>query len=106
MTKAELDDFKPGRGLPSCVLEACPLCENFPQLLHQVILKGIKSPHHKVILSYMPSRGKRYSQSIKMALLYLFVMHTDYPSGTATPRTTLHQLSSSTIGLQAKIGRS
>ena len=106
MTKAELDDFEPGRGLPSCVLEARPLCENFPQLLHQVILKGIKSPHHKVILSYMPSRGKRYSQSFKMALLYLFVMHTDYSSGAATPRTTQHQLSSSTIKQQAKIGRS
>ena len=105
MTKAELDDFEPGRGLPSCVLEARPLCENFPQLLHQVILKGIQSPHHKVILSYMPSRGKRYSQSIKM-VLYLFVMHTDYPSSTATPRTTQHQLSSSTIVQQAKIGRS
>ena len=106
MTKAELDDFKPGRGLPGCVLEARPLCEDFPQLLHQIILNGIKSPHHKVVLSYMPLRGKRYSQSFKMALLYLFVMHTDYSSGAATPRTTQHQLSSSTIGQKAKIGRS
>ena len=55
MTKAELDDFKPGRGLPSCVLEARPLCEDFPQLLHQVILNGVKPPHHKTILSYKPS---------------------------------------------------
>ena len=106
MTKAELDNFKPGRGLPSCVLEARPLCEDFPQLLHQIILNGIKSPYNKVILSYMPSQGKRYSQLIKMVLLYLFVMHTDYPSGAATPRTTQNQLSSSTIGQQAKIGRS
>ena len=59
MTKAELDDFKPGRGLPSCVLEARPLCENFPHLLHQVILNGVKPPHHEVILSYMPSRMNR-----------------------------------------------
>ena len=57
MTKAELDDFKPGRGLPSCVLEARPLCEDFPQLLHQVILNGVKPPHHKTILSYKPSIG-------------------------------------------------
>ena len=54
MTKAALDDFKPGRGLPSCVLEARPLCEDFPQLLHQVILNGVKPPHHETILSYMP----------------------------------------------------
>ena len=57
MTKAALDDFKPGRGLPSCVLEARPLCEDFPQLLHQVILNGVRPPHHKTILSYMPSIG-------------------------------------------------
>ena len=104
MTKAELNNFKPGRGLPSCVLEARPLCENFPQLLHQVILNGIKPPQHEIILSYMPSRGKRYSQSIKMVLL--FGIHTDYLSGAATPKTTQHQLKSSTIGQQAKIGRS
>ena len=59
MTKAALDDFKPGRGLPICVLEARPLCEDFPQLLHQVILNGIKPPYHEVILSYMPSRINR-----------------------------------------------
>ena len=55
VTKAALDDFRPGRGLPCCVLEARPLCEDFPQLLYQIILNGIKPPHHKVILSYMPS---------------------------------------------------
>ena len=59
MTKAALDDFEPGRGLPNCVIEARPLCEDFPQLLHQIILSGIKPPHHKVILSYMPSRTYR-----------------------------------------------
>jgi hypothetical protein len=59
VTKAELDDFEPGRGLPSCVLEARPLCEDFPQLLHQIIINGIKPPHHKVIISYMPSRISR-----------------------------------------------
>ena len=64
MTKAELDDFKPGRGLPNCVLEARPLCEDFPQLLHQIILNGIKPPHHKVILSYMPLTAHRGTCSI------------------------------------------
>ena len=59
VTKAALDDFRPGRGLPSCVLEARPLCEDFPQLLHQVTLNGIKPPHHEVTLSYMPSRMNR-----------------------------------------------
>ena len=33
-------------------------------------------------------------------------MNTDYLSGAATPRTTQPQLSSSTIGQQANIGRS
>ena len=65
MTKAALDDFKPGRGIPNCVLKARPLCEDFPELLHEVILSGIKPPQHKVILSYMPSKINRgtYSQS-------------------------------------------
>ena len=85
MTKAELDDFKPGRGLPSCVLEARPLSEDFPQLLHQVILNGIKSPHHKIILSYMPSRGKTYNDRIYYygIIIFLFVMHIDYPSSSS-----------------------
>ena len=56
MTKAELDNFKPGRGLPNCVLEARPLRKDFPQLLHQITLNGIKPPHHKVVLSYLPSK--------------------------------------------------
>ena len=64
MTKAELNDFKPGRGIPSCVLEARPLCEDFPQLVHQIILKGIKPPHHKVILSYLPPKINRGIQSL------------------------------------------
>ena len=58
MTKAELDDFKAGRGIPACVLEARPLCENFPQLLYKITLKGIKPPHDKLVLSYMPSCNK------------------------------------------------
>ena len=45
-----------GRGIPNCVLEARPLCEEFPQLLHEITLSGIKPPHHELILSYMPSR--------------------------------------------------
>ena len=56
MTKAELDVFKLGRGIPNCVLEARPLCEPFPQLLHEITLSGIKPPHHELILSYMPSK--------------------------------------------------
>ena len=71
VTKAELDDFKPGRGLPNCVLKARLLCEDFPELLHQVILNGIKPPHHRVILSYMPSRGKGFSQCNGSVILCL-----------------------------------
>ena len=50
----EIDDFKPGRGIPACVLEAHPLSEDFPRLLHEVTFSGIKPPHHQLILSYMP----------------------------------------------------
>ena len=56
VTKAELDDFKTGRGIPNCVLEARPLCEQFPQLLLDLNLSGIKQPYNKLTLSYMPSR--------------------------------------------------
>ena len=80
MTKAELDDFKPGRGLSNCVLEARPLCEDFPQLLHQIILNGIKPPHHKVILSYMPLTAHRGTCSILQGfiMMQLFTsVHTD-----------------------------
>ena len=56
VTKAELDVFKLGRGIPNCVLEARPLCEQFPQLLFDVTLNGIKPPYNELTLSYMPSR--------------------------------------------------
>ena len=71
--KGALDDFEPGRGIPKCVLKARPLCEDFPELLHQVILNGIKPPHHKILLSYMPLRNDRGtgSQSIMMAIILL-----------------------------------
>jgi hypothetical protein len=72
VTKAALDDFKPGRGLPSCVLEARPRCEDFPQLLYQLILNGIKPPHHKIILSYMPSRTNKGTVSLVIIMMALF----------------------------------
>ena len=56
VTKAELDVFKIGRGIPNCVLEARPLCEQFPQLLLDITLSGIKPPYNELTLSYMPSR--------------------------------------------------
>ena len=56
VTKAELDDFKKGRGIPNCVLEARPLCEQFPQLLLDITLNGIKPPYNELTLSYMPSK--------------------------------------------------
>ena len=59
MTKTELDDYKMGKGIPNCELEARPLSKNFPELLHQITLKGIKPPHHELILSYVPPvKGK------------------------------------------------
>ena len=56
VTKAELNVFKIGRGIPNCVLEARPLCEQFPQLLLNIPLSGIKPPYNELTLSYMPSR--------------------------------------------------
>ena len=66
MTKAELNDFKVGRAIPNCVLEACPLREDSNQLLHEITLTGIKSPYNKltlrlydnVPLNVPPRRGK------------------------------------------------
>ena len=55
MTEIELEDFQPGRGIPKCVLEARPLCDNFPQLLHKIKMNGIRPPHDELILSYRPS---------------------------------------------------
>ena len=64
MTKAELDDFKLGRGIPNCVLEARPLCEDFPQLLHEITLSGVKSPYNELTLrlsdTSMPSRRGKF----------------------------------------------
>ena len=54
MTKKELDVFKTGLEIPTCVLEARPLRENSPQLLYKINLKGIKPPHDELVLSYMP----------------------------------------------------
>ena len=54
MTKAELDDFKIGKGIPNCVLEARPLCDDFPELSHEITFNGIKPPHHKLTLFYIP----------------------------------------------------
>ena len=68
MTKAALDDFKPGRGLPSCVLEARPLSEDLPQLVHQIILKGIKPPDHKTLLSYLPPKINQGTLSLSLSL--------------------------------------
>ena len=70
---------------PSRVLEARPLCENFPQLLHQIILSGIKPPQHELILSYIPSRSDRGTVNLLCIILYwwryynICVMHTDSP---------------------------
>ena len=65
MTKAELDDFKTGRGIPNCMIEARPLCENFPQFLHEITLNGIKPPHHELVLSYMPSKVNKKGTVMK-----------------------------------------
>ena len=63
VTKAELDDFKTGRGVPNCVLEAHPLVEQFPRLLHEIILSGVKSPYNKLTirLSHTPSRNGKFN---------------------------------------------
>ena len=57
----ELDELGKDKGIPNCVLEARPLCENFPQLLHTITLCGVKPPNNEVVLSYMPpavSKGR------------------------------------------------
>lgn len=57
VTKAELDDFKPGRQIPYCSLQAHPLHERFPHLLYNLSLAGIKPPYNSLILTYfIPSR--------------------------------------------------
>ena len=50
MTKKELDDFRTGKGIPNCVLEARALVEDSPRLLHQITVNGIKSPHNILTL--------------------------------------------------------
>ena len=50
MTKAELDDFKTGKGIPNCVLEARALVGDSPRLLHEITVNGIKSPHNILTL--------------------------------------------------------
>ena len=65
------------------MLEARPLCEDFPQLLYQITLNGIKPPHHKVVLSYMPSRtnkGMVYVKQIMQPCHYAILIYTDYSS--------------------------
>ena len=62
VTIAELNDFKIGKGIPNCVLEARPLCDDFPELSHEITFSGIKPPHHKLTLFYIPPtiRGNNY----------------------------------------------
>ena len=62
MTKAELDDFKTGQGIPNCVLEAHPLVEPFPRLLHEITLGGVKPPYNELTLrlSHTPSRKSKF----------------------------------------------
>jgi hypothetical protein len=63
LTKVELDDFQLGRGIPNCVLEARPICEEASvELLHKITLIGIKPPYNELTLrlyvSTPPRRGK------------------------------------------------
>ena len=58
------------------MLEARPLCENFPQLLHQITLDGIKSPHDELILSYMPPRINQGTVWIDVWLLHTHIHDT------------------------------
>ena len=55
MTKAELDNFKPGRGIPHCAVLARPQCEPVQELLCGVSLMGTKKPRDRLSLHYMPS---------------------------------------------------
>ena len=66
VTRAELDDFKLGRAIPSCILEARPLREDCNYLLHEITLTGVKPPYNEltlrlydsVPLNFSPKRGK------------------------------------------------
>jgi hypothetical protein len=70
VTKAELDDFKTGRGIPNCVLEVRPLVKPIPRLLHEITLNGVKPPYNELILrlSHTPS-GKGISAKKHEAFL-------------------------------------
>ena len=50
MTKAELDDFQTGRGIPSCMLDTRSVDEATPQLLHEITLSGVEPPHNELTL--------------------------------------------------------
>ena len=75
------------------MLEARPLKENFPKLLHLITLNGIKSPHHELVLSYMPSRIKGNiffvndcMKQIIHAINCLINARTDHSSGAVQPQ--------------------
>ena len=70
MTKAELDDFKLGRGIPNCVLDARPLSGDFPELLYGITLSGVKPPYNELTLRLcdsMPSRRGKFHGLRKQA---------------------------------------
>ena len=71
VTKAELDDFKTGLGIPNCVLEAHPLVEPIPRLLHEITLNGVKQPYNKLTLRLpvMPSRKGKYIYNQVMTIV-------------------------------------
>jgi hypothetical protein len=62
VTKAELDDFKIGKGIPNCVLEARPLVEPIPRLLCEITLNGVKPPYNELTLRLpvTPSRKGKF----------------------------------------------
>ena len=66
VTKAELDDFKTGLGIPNCVLEAHPLVEPVPRLLHEITMNGVKPPYDKLTLRLpiMPSTKGTYKINV------------------------------------------
>jgi hypothetical protein len=77
--KAALDKFEPGKGIPSCVLEARPLCEDFPEFLYEITLIGIKPPGNTLTLrlysNKTPRRGNFY---------HMHVGHTEQVNTTGT----------------------
>ena len=67
VTKAEIDDLKLGRAIPSCVLEARPLVEPVPRLLHEITLIGVKSPYNKLTLRLSHSYLRRGTIAMSLA---------------------------------------